>query len=98
MQRIDKVIPNPDVLLSLAPEELAPIVLKLAASRMQGGMVQLEQIITAPVGAGFSTVYEIPYPPAKEREVRVALSEAWQWLILNLLDHACGRRQRRPRI
>jgi uncharacterized protein (TIGR02391 family) len=82
---IQTLIPDVDVLLGLEPEELAPIVLKLAAARMQNGMFNAQQVLTVTVGAGIISTRVTPYGTGKEREVNVALYEAWQWLVLNSL-------------
>src|SRR6516225_5476731 len=42
------LIPNVDVLLALQPEELGPVILKLAAARMQNGMFNAQQVLTVP--------------------------------------------------
>jgi uncharacterized protein (TIGR02391 family) len=82
---IQTIIPDVDVLLGLEPEELAPIVLKLAAARMQNGMFNAGQVLTVTAGAGMISTRVTPYGANKEREVNVALYEAWQWLVLNSL-------------
>lgn len=85
MQHIQTMIPDVDVLLALQPEELAPTLLKLAASQMQNGMFRADQVISVTVGAGITATRVTPYPANREREVKAALYEAWQWLVLNFL-------------
>jgi uncharacterized protein (TIGR02391 family) len=82
---IKELIPDANVLVALAPEELAEILLKVASSQMQNGMFQRDQIISVTTGTGIETTRIIPYPANMEREVKLALYEAWQWLILNFL-------------
>ena len=71
-----------DVLLTLQPEELGPVILKLAAARMQNGMFNAQQVLTVPAARGMTATQVTPYAADKEREVNVALYEAWQWLVL----------------
>jgi uncharacterized protein (TIGR02391 family) len=85
MQSILAMIPDADVLVALAPEELAETLLKLAAGQMQNGMFNRDQVISVTTGTGIETTRVIPYPANKEREVKMALYEAWQWLVLNFL-------------
>lgn len=76
-----------DVLLALQPEELAPAILKLAAARMQNGMFNAQQVLTVSAARGMTATQVTPYAADKEREVNVALYEAWQWLVLNTFRH-----------
>jgi uncharacterized protein (TIGR02391 family) len=82
---IERMIPDADVLVALAPEELAETVLKLAAAQMQNGMFQRDRVISITTGRGIETIRTMPYAANREREVKLALYEAWQWLVLNFL-------------
>jgi uncharacterized protein (TIGR02391 family) len=82
---IQTLISDVDVLLALQPEELAPALLKLAQARMQNGMFNAEQVLLVSAGLGMTTTRVTPYPGNREREVRAALYEGWQWLVLNFL-------------
>ena len=74
MKNITQIIPNPDVLVALAPEELAKAILEAAATQAQtGGMFHYDRIVPTTITG------------PREDEVRQALREAWQWLILNFL-------------
>jgi mannitol/fructose-specific phosphotransferase system IIA component len=64
-------IPDANVLIALASEELAEI--KLATSQMQNGVFQRDQLISVTVGTGIDVTRTIPYPAAKERELKLAL-------------------------
>ena len=79
--KIYELIPDPDVLVRLAPEELAFSLLQVATGNLQNGMVNRENIVSIdpPVGQNH------PYPPQLEPEVRLALTEALQWLEVNAL-------------
>lgn len=85
MPNIQTLLPDADVLIALPPEELAPILLKVAASRTQNGMFELEQIISVTEGTGVVATQTSPFPRNKEKKIKAALYEAWQWLILNFL-------------
>ncbi len=85
MPTLISLVPDVDVLLALAPEELAPILLKVAASQLQNGMFHPGNMARAVVGTGMAAMEVSAYPPARETEVQTALSEAWQWLTINML-------------
>jgi uncharacterized protein (TIGR02391 family) len=77
-------VPTIDLLLALAPEELAPILLRLAAGAQQNGMFLPDHI------AGDPILYPVlptskGYPRGHEARIQVALAEAWGWLRVNLL-------------
>ncbi len=68
-----QLIPDPNVALALAPEELAFQVLKLAKSILQQSrMTTLEQVISANGYPNFSP------------DLELAMTEAWRWLELNM--------------
>jgi Protein of unknown function (Hypoth_ymh) len=72
MKNISQIISNPDVLVGLAPEEVAKAILEAAKTQLHNGMFQYDRIVSAVSGP-------------RADEVRQALREAWQWLILNFL-------------
>lgn len=74
MEALPTLVKDVDVLLALAPEELAPILLRIVRSRLQNGMFHPDSIVYGP-----------SYPSHRLKEVEVALSEAWQWLRINML-------------
>ena len=74
MQTLATHVPDVEVLLALAPEELAPILLQLARSHIQNGIFHPSNM---PTSAG--------YLPHRRGEVETAISEAWQWLSINML-------------
>ena len=73
-------IPDADVLLNLAPEQLGKVLLRLAPHYLNNNLVFHPQAINAPPGG-----HSPWYPPDKRYEVALALQEAWLWLQLNLL-------------
>jgi uncharacterized protein (TIGR02391 family) len=78
-------VPTIDLLLALAPEELAPVLLRRASAAIQNGMFHQDYV------SGSHALYaeQIPgskgYPSGREREVEIAIAEAWGWLRINLL-------------
>ena len=78
---IFELIPDADVLLNLAPEELAYPLLKVAESNLQNHMVHRDRVVSMD-GPPFTQVrpYEL-----QEDEVRLALTEALMWLEVNAI-------------
>ena len=75
-------VPSVELLLSLAPEELAPALLREAVASMQNGIFMRPsdwQLYGGPVPNPQG------YPRQREREIEVAVAEAWGWLEINLL-------------
>lgn len=77
MATLTSIIPNVDVLVALAPEELAETVLRLAHEHRQNNKVHLQAIAAhihgtpgAPSG----------YPQNRKKDAELALAEAWNWL------------------
>lgn len=68
------LIPDAQVLLSLAPEELASQVFKAATSRIQNGMFQRSDI----------SRFAGEYLPQYQADVEIAITEAWSWLQVHL--------------
>ena len=73
------LVPDADVLLALAPEEVAKLLLRLLPPHMQSGM-----FIPAGVGRPLSPTGEW-YPPNRQDKVELALIEAWAWMSINML-------------
>jgi uncharacterized protein (TIGR02391 family) len=87
---LQELISDPDVLLALAPEELAPFLLKVAKSQLQNGVVSLDNVSSSTVGYGMTATRQSPYI-GREREVALVLSEGWNWLVVQgLLVPASG--------
>ncbi len=86
MARLPELIPDPDVLLALPPEELARSVLKAAASAAQNGMFLAANVLAQDVLCGGLAPAGVPtYPAQRYAQVSRAGREAWQWLEINLL-------------
>ena len=82
MPTLQELLPDPNVLLALAPEELAPALLAVAKSQLQNGIVSLSNISHTTVGYGMTASRQSPYV-GREREVELAVSEAWSWLLIH---------------
>jgi hypothetical protein len=54
MSMLHELVPDPDVLLALAPEALAPLLLKVARSQLQNGVVSLDNVSSTTVGYGMA--------------------------------------------
>ena len=80
--QIYNIIPDPDVLVELAPEELAFHLLKVAENNLQGGQVHRDVIISIESPPGPDPP---PYPRQKESIVKLVLIEALHWLEVNAL-------------
>ena len=77
MATLTSVIPDVDVLVALAPEELAEVLLRLADERRQNGLIHLQALA--------SDIHGHPrtsdgYPQNRKRDAELALAEAWNWL------------------
>jgi hypothetical protein len=78
MATLTSVIPDVDVFVALAPEELAEVVLRLAHERRgHNGLVHLQSIA--------SDIHGTPgapdgYPQNRKNDAELALAEAWNWL------------------
>lgn len=76
MPGLKELVPTAEVLLVLTPEELGPILLKVAKDRQQNGMFLPDEVVKEQSGAGYM---HLPYQ-GHERGVERALSETWNWL------------------
>ena len=77
MRSLAEEIPDVQVLVALAPEELAYTVLRLASVNEQNGLFH---------PASFEAQAGGPrYPPERTRQAELALGEALAWLTINIL-------------
>jgi hypothetical protein len=82
MTRLYEMIPDVDVLLALAPEELALTLLRLAKQNRQNNMVLRDTATQALYpGPGVTT----GYPYQGDADIQIAIAEAWNWLQVNSL-------------
>ncbi len=79
MATLTSLIPEVDVLVSLATEELAATVLRLAAEHRNNNLAHLQSVATqinGTVGA------DNGYPQNRQKEAELAIAEAWNWLVV----------------
>jgi uncharacterized protein (TIGR02391 family) len=79
MATLISTIPDVNVLVALAPEELAEVVLRLAHEHRQNDKVHLQAIA--------SHIHGTPgasdgYPQNRKKDAELALAEAWNWLLV----------------
>jgi uncharacterized protein (TIGR02391 family) len=79
MPTLEELIPDIDVLLALAPEELAPALLQVAKSQIQNGMFNAESVSLVISGRGMAAYQHSPYE-GHEQAVALAVAEALNWL------------------
>lgn len=81
---LESAVPDLDVLLRMAPEDLAPIVLKLCrAQRQHNGLFHVAFLLRAGLSAPNPNAQL--YAGARQHEVESVVAEALQWLEVNLL-------------
>lgn len=73
-------LPDAEVLLALEPEELAPLALKMGHTG--GGMLHIQHIGTQ-LFESRNPQIEARFPSNKRNAVELAISEAWNWLLVN---------------
>lgn len=84
MPSLPELVPEPDAVIGMAPEELGRILLRLAADPEQRGMFSRlgiagdERLFRGDAGRP-------SYPQDRRRELRLAVGEAWHWLELSML-------------
>src|SRR5437870_955557 len=77
MATLISLIPDVEVLLALAPEELAEVVLQLAQEHKQSNHIHLQSIASHIQG---HPALNDGYPQNRRNEAEQALAEAWNWL------------------
>ena len=88
MEKLLTLIPDIEVLLTLAPEELSRLLLKVVP---KNGMFIPDAITDSLFNVFDSPSTQAAYPYHREHEVGIALGEAWNWLrIHNLIIPAPG--------
>lgn len=86
MPRLPDLIPDPDLLLALPPEELARSVLIAAASAAQNGKFLVSDVASQDqLCGGLASTGAPAYAAQAYRQIARAVREAWQWLEANLL-------------
>src|SRR5215831_4753524 len=99
MHELPRIIRDPQVLLALAPEELAAKLLpmfKARAEREKGLLPPLANVQTEPFSSPRSD--GPAYPALLSDEVKLAIAEAWSWLEAQGLLVPGARCQWSPRV
>ena len=78
MESLLKFFPTADELLAESPDDLAPILLRLAARA--GPMFWPDAVAEIKQGTGMATSIEFAYPYHKKAQVTALLGEAWEKL------------------
>jgi uncharacterized protein (TIGR02391 family) len=77
-------VPDVEVLLALAPEELGRVLLRLARQSLQNGMFHPDAVADEKGLISGAVAFDGPqYPSQRQRDVAIALAEAWNWLSVN---------------
>lgn len=79
MATLTSLISDVDVLVALAPEELAETVLRLAADLRQNNLVHLQTIASQIDGNRTNN----GYPQSRKKDAELALAEAWNYLVVH---------------
>jgi hypothetical protein len=79
MATLTSLIPDADVLISLATEELAATVLRLAAEHRQNNLAHLQTVTTQISGTHGTSG---GYPQNRQKDAELAIAEAWNWLVV----------------
>lgn len=81
MVQLVELIPDPDVLIALEPEELGLRLLPVLASfRSPGVTLQPGNFFPRIIGSNQAGGYQGQYPQNRRGEIQAALIEAWAWL------------------
>src|SRR5260370_14155286 len=75
METLLSVFPTADDLLAMSPDDLGPVLLKLA--RQAGPMFWPDAVTEVKQGTGMATTIEFAYPYHKKPRVTSLLGEAW---------------------
>jgi hypothetical protein len=90
MNELSVAIPDPQVLLSLEPEELAGKILfvlrkHIENSRQPEHYFVLANLLSELWPTNYLPNYQPPYPPELQKQINLAIGESWGWLIAQSL-------------
>lgn len=89
METLQSLFANADDLLAVEPDELAPILLKLARAKVQNGMFWPESVVNDMKFDLTGQANEYPY--SKRQKIESAIGEGLNWLRTNsLITNAAG--------
>src|SRR5579872_2390171 len=82
MPQLVDLIPDPDVVIALEPEELGLRMLPVLWTFSRSPSLQLQEDSFYPtiIGSDRTSGYPGQYPPNRRGELQTALIEAWAWL------------------
>lgn len=80
METLQTIFPNADDLLATRIEDLAPILIKLAAMRLQSAGFIPDAVTQVTVGTGLAATATGGYPGHKQAQIDAVLSKVWNWL------------------
>jgi hypothetical protein len=82
MDTLQTLFPRAEDLLATAPEDLAPLLLRLARAKVQSGGMFWPDSLTDEIRFGFLGQSN-EYPHNQKQQVEAAISEAWKGLVQN---------------
>lgn len=77
MATLTILVPDVDVLMAMCQEELAGVLLRLAAEHRQNKLIHLQSLLSQIDG---SPGANDGYPLSRRKEAQMAVAEAWNWL------------------
>ncbi len=81
METLFSLFPTAEALLEMTPEDLAPILLRLARNhRQSGAMFSPESVPQITTGTGMAATNEFGYPYHTKAKVQARLAETWEYL------------------
>jgi uncharacterized protein (TIGR02391 family) len=78
MPNLSEVIPDFDLLVTIKPHELAPVLLRLARDHLQNGMFTLDNVGKA--YSGGRSYMTFGYHGKDDNQIERILAEGWAWL------------------
>jgi uncharacterized protein (TIGR02391 family) len=85
MPRLIDFVPDLETLIALPPEELGRHFLPVAATNLHNEIFSPDYVTSGQVLFGSGVPDQAYYPRRNEREVAIAVGEAWHWLEINML-------------
>ncbi len=80
MDTLQSLFPNVDVLLGVTPEDLAPVLVRLARQHRQHNGLFWPDAVAGFGLPGAIAVQNNPYPFHRKKEVEAPLNEGWNYL------------------
>ena len=79
MANLEQLIPDVEVLLALAPEDLAPYLFEVAKGQLQNGMFAPGNLVLSSAQLNPAAYRNSPWD-GRTKEIELATAEAWNWL------------------